>query len=511
MPVAWGERRSGRLGSDKLPRVERKRTSEELDSLVGATLGGRFLVRRVLGSGGMGAVYEVEHVVTQRTGALKLLHATYAAVPAVVERFVREASAAGRIENPHIVETFDAGELPSGEPYIFMELLRGSPVSALIATRGRLQLEEAREIVAQAAAGLAAAHARGIVHRDVKPDNLFLCSGPVPLVKIVDFGVSKFEPKLDERRLTTEGAPLGTPQYMSPEQVVGQRDIDFRTDIYALGVVLYECLTGEVPFRAETLTALGVKIFEGRYTLASELVPGLPEAVDAVIASAMAPAPRERFGDMHAFRAALLELSARPAPALGPTIVSPVALRRAAALDNGTAPGVASLTEPALPSDMASGDPPSEAPLPKTPTESPHAEPVRAVSGEQVANASAAAMPPPRRRRLSALVAMALVAATGALVLRGALSRDPALGSPTPSQDAEASSPVSRGPAPAPSVTAKAPAAVPAPEASAATAAAVPAISAPGAKASGRSKLKPPATPSSRVARDGLGVENPFK
>lgn len=295
-------------------------------ALVGRTLGDKFLVRRVIGQGGMGAVYEVEHVITKRVGALKLLHPRSAAQSEVVTRFVREASAAGRIGNPHIVVTYDAGELASGEPYLFMELLEGSAISALIDARGRLPFELARELVTQAAEALAAAHVAGIVHRDVKPENLFLCSGQPPFVKVLDFGISKFAPGLDEhRQLTVDGAPMGSPYYMSPEQAFGKRDLDLRTDIYSLGVVLYECVTGEVPFRAESLSELGVKIFEGRYARASEISPELPAGVDELVAKAMAREPSERYQSMDEFRAALLALDV-------PTRAPHAARRRGTAL-----------------------------------------------------------------------------------------------------------------------------------------------------------------------------------
>jgi serine/threonine-protein kinase len=287
--------------------------NDEWGAQLGQILGKKYLVRRVLGAGGMGVVYEVEHVLTKRLGALKMLRREVASQARIVERFVREASAAGHIGSPHIVETWDAGELPSGEPYMFMELLEGSPVRELIAQRGRLRFAEAREIVCQAASGLAAAHAAGIVHRDVKPENLFVCRGQPPLVKLIDFGISKFEALPGNLRLTAEGTPLGTPYYMSPEQVAGQSDVDVRTDVYSLGVVLYECLTGRVPYDASTLSALSLRIFAGNFTPARELAPHVPAGLDAVLSRAMAVEPSQRYANMQAFREALEQL---PAPAL---------------------------------------------------------------------------------------------------------------------------------------------------------------------------------------------------
>ncbi|HEX5100034.1 MAG TPA: serine/threonine-protein kinase [Polyangiaceae bacterium] len=291
----------------------------EQDDPVGQTLGKKFLVRRVIGAGGMGLVYEAEHVVTKKRGALKLLHQRLSLQPKTVERFVREASAAARIENPHIVETYDAGELPTGEPYMFMELLSGSSVRELLQQRRRLGFREAREIVLQAAEGLAAAHAAGIVHRDIKPENLFVTSGPPAYLKILDFGISKFSAASDHR-LTAEGAPMGTPYYMSPEQVAGRSEVDARADVYALGVVLYECVTGAVPFDAPTLPALSIKIFEGRYTPPSGVLHDVPVGLDELVARAMAVEPSSRYETMLEFSAALAELGSRERVTLSATL-----------------------------------------------------------------------------------------------------------------------------------------------------------------------------------------------
>jgi serine/threonine-protein kinase len=257
----------------------------------GTVLSGKFRVVSRLGEGGMGAVYEIEHELTKHRRALKLLHASMASMPSVVERFLREASAAGRVGNPHIVETFDAGVLDTGEPYLVMEILRGVPLSSRIAA-GKMPIAEVVDLVGQAAAGVHAAHQAGIVHRDLKPDNLFITEGPDarPFVKILDFGISKFDPqKIGGLQLTQEGAALGTPYYMPPEQIRGEGSLDARADVYALGVILYECLAGVRPFEAETLAHLAVLIHTGQplpiARQRADLPPGFAELVQSAMAT----------------------------------------------------------------------------------------------------------------------------------------------------------------------------------------------------------------------------------
>jgi serine/threonine protein kinase len=286
-------------------------------------------VIRQIGFGGMGAVYEVEHALTKHRRALKLLHAEMAAIPAIVTRFLREASAAGHIGNPHVVETFDAGQLDGGEPYIVMELLEGKTLAELLEHSKALGLLETCEILTQACDGVAAAHQRGIVHRDLKPENLFLLKGARPFVKILDFGISKFDPALTGAQgITLDGSTLGTPFYMPPEQVRGEKSIDAQADIYSLGVILYECLAGARPFEADTLPHLAVLIAEGKYVPPRVKRPELPSDVDAVVARAMASDRAYRYRSVDELRAALAALTntgARTGPAsmnFGETLVA---------------------------------------------------------------------------------------------------------------------------------------------------------------------------------------------
>ena len=288
--------------------------STSADTLpAGAVLAAKFRVVRLLGAGGMGAVYEVEHELTKHRRALKMLHADVRRRPGVVERFLREASAAGRIGDPHIVETFDAGSFEGGEPYVVLELLAGETLAELLERERQLGFAAMVEIVAQACEGVAAAHQAGIVHRDLKPENLFLVSrgAGAPFVKILDFGISKFDEAMTgAAALTHEGAALGTPLYMSPEQVHGQRDLDARADVYALGVILYECAAGEPPFLAASLPHLIVLIHEGKTTPLAERRPDLPAPFCDLVARAMAADRDQRVPSARALGEALRGLSA---------------------------------------------------------------------------------------------------------------------------------------------------------------------------------------------------------
>jgi serine/threonine-protein kinase len=261
----------------------------------GTLLAGKFRIVRLLGAGAMGAVYAVDHELTRHRRALKLLHPDVRMVPDLVRRFLNEASAAGRAGDPHLVETFDAGILPTGEPYVVMELLEGETLNALLARERALDQARAAEIVAQAAEGIHAAHRAGIIHRDIKPDNLFLTKreGRV-FVKILDFGVAKFRAtSIDPTGGTQAGMMYGSPAYMSPEQLKGQLDIDARTDVFALGVVLYQCLSGGLPFDAPNVHALTVRVLSGEPTPIETLRTGLPPGLVQVVRGALAP-ERER-------------------------------------------------------------------------------------------------------------------------------------------------------------------------------------------------------------------------
>ena len=263
----------------------------------GKIYAGRYRVVRKLGDGAMGAVYEAENVLIRRHVAIKVLHPHVAERADALRRFEREAQAAGRIGSPHIVEVLDMGELEGGARFLVMELLEGTTLAQRIREAGRLSAEEAASLVLQLLAGLSAAHAADIVHRDLKPANVFLAQSGAgaEFVKILDFGVSKFAAAGDDMAATGGGLVLGTPFYMSPEQAKGTRHIDHRSDLYAVGVILYECVTGKVPFEAETLNELIFRIVLEAPPPVESIVPDLDPAFVAILRKAMAREVGDRF------------------------------------------------------------------------------------------------------------------------------------------------------------------------------------------------------------------------
>jgi eukaryotic-like serine/threonine-protein kinase len=227
--------------------------SDTLDSLVGTVLEAKYEITRKIGQGGMGAVYEATHKLIGKRVAVKVLLDKYAQKDQIVARLQQEARLASSIGHSNIIDITDIGQTADGRMFVVMEFLDGESLGALIARTGRLEQQRALRIARQIASALGAAHKKGIVHRDVKPENVFLLTrNGEEFVKVVDFGISKSlrpEDGTDSPRLTQTGMVLGTPLYMSPEQARGDEHLDHRIDIYALGVILYEMVTGEVPYR----------------------------------------------------------------------------------------------------------------------------------------------------------------------------------------------------------------------------------------------------------------------
>ena len=253
---------------------------------------------RCLGEGGMGSVWLADHLALHTQVVVKFISAALGASPEAVERFSREAAAAAQVKSPHVVQMLDHGITPGGLPFIVMELLEGRDLAKYLAQRGRLTLAETADIISQVAKALNRAHERGIVHRDIKPDNIFLCDvgGNELFVKILDFGIAKSgDPSLSGSGGTKTGAALGTPYYMSPEQFVGAKTIDSRSDLWSLGVVVFQCVMGHRPFDADTFGALAVIIHTAPLPTPSSLDPSLPRSFDEWFFHACARDARARF------------------------------------------------------------------------------------------------------------------------------------------------------------------------------------------------------------------------
>src|SRR5580704_8001496 len=256
---------------------------------------------RPLGEGGMGAVWVAEHLSLRTQVVVKFMARDLTGSGEALARFSREAAAASQVKSPHVVQMFDHGVLDSGAPYIVMELLEGRDLEQQLRVSGRLEPREVVAIVAQLARALAKAHERGIMHRDIKPSNVFLCDagGGELFVKLLDFGIAKGPGAGGGVGIvgstTRTGSFIGSPFYMSPEQVIGAKTIDFKTDLWSLGVVAYEALTGDKPFFAETVGALALKIHRDPIPVPSEVNKALGAAVDAWFVRACAREPAERY------------------------------------------------------------------------------------------------------------------------------------------------------------------------------------------------------------------------
>jgi eukaryotic-like serine/threonine-protein kinase len=281
----------------------------------GDIIDGKYRIVKLIGEGGMGAVYEGENMRIHRRVAIKVLHAGIAATGEAVARFEREAQAAGRIGSEHIVEVLDLGNLPSGDRYMVMEFMDGDSLSGRIRAKGRLTAGEIYPILHQLLEALHAAHGAGIIHRDLKPDNVYLLrsrGGKADFVKLLDFGISKFNQLSGDSgfSMTRTGAVMGTPYYMAPEQAKGSREIDHRVDLYAAGVILYEAVTGEVPFNADTFNELLFKIVLEAARPVQEIVPGIDPTFAAIVNKSMGREPAQRFQTAREFQQALEQWAA---------------------------------------------------------------------------------------------------------------------------------------------------------------------------------------------------------
>jgi serine/threonine protein kinase len=316
-----------------------------VDGKVGRTVGGKYRLVRLIGSGGMGQVYEAQHAGIGRRFAVKLLHQLLADDREVVARFQREAQTAGGLENENIVAVLDSGTAEDGIPFIVMEYLEGEDLARLLVRSGPLSVPRATYVAIQACRGLAAAHARDIVHRDLKPENLFICrrNDGSDQVKLLDFGIAKFHAGSN---LTQTGTTMGTPFYMSAEQARGAKEVDLRSDIYSMGVILYEMLTGAKAHPGDSYNAILYHVLTQEPRPLDEIRPDLPAGLAGVVGKAMAREAEDRYPSAADFISALVPFAGRVVtPSRSQVGLAPVG--------SETMSSPASL--PALPASVATG------------------------------------------------------------------------------------------------------------------------------------------------------------
>lgn len=278
---------------------------------VGQIVAEKYRLTKLLGRGGMGSVWEGVHSSLGTRVAVKFIDAEFGKQAEVRERFVNEALAAARLQSKHIVQVFDHDLTPDGAPYIVMEYLSGEALDARLVREGAMALADVSPLLQQLCRAMQRAHSAGIVHRDLKPENVFLVwdeEDRQDVVKVVDFGIAKFSEGTGIGSMTTTGAVLGTPHYMSPEQARGLAGVDARSDVWSIGVIAYRAVTGVLPFDGQAIGDLLVKICTQEPVKASELVP-VPEGFDAWVSRSLAKEPADRFPSTEEQGRALAQLS----------------------------------------------------------------------------------------------------------------------------------------------------------------------------------------------------------
>ena len=395
---------------------------DNFDTLPPGTLLGRYEIRRLLGRGGMGCVYEATHRDLKKRVAIKTLLPALASSGDARQRFLREGEAASRIRHPHVVDVTDVGS-EGNIIYLVMEYLEGEDLARLIARQGPLSMAQSADIMLPVAAAIATAHEQGVIHRDLKPENIFLArsgyGGPQP--KVLDFGISKVLGDSRARALTGTAATMGTMNYLPPEQLRAAREADARSDQYGLGTILYECVTGQRAFDEESFYIILKKIAEGEFPRPSSRRPDLAPRMEAIILRAMSLEPLDRFESVKQLGAALLDLASDGARALwapyfgpAPEIIAPATTgaprTRSSGGDRARIP---TMLEPAPPSGAT-----LELPAPQQRRSA--STTMRNATGER----SRITLSPPRRSRAPLVIAAtALVAGAAALiVLRGTVT-----------------------------------------------------------------------------------------
>ena len=293
----------------------------------GDLIGGKYRIVRLIGDGGMGAVYEARHEVLGVPVALKFLHAELAKRPGLSSRFLQEARVSASIQSPHVTRVTDVDTTHDGSPFLVMELLSGESLQQLLDRKTKLAAAQAVDFTLQTLSGLEAAHAIGVVHRDLKPDNIFITlSTGGPIVKLLDFGIAKLRQTNEyQKGLTRPGAIMGTPEYMAPEQLYAADRVDHRADLYSLGAILYEMLVGQRPADGDDAQQIIAQVLEAKIKRITEHDGTIPSGLADVVHKALASDKQERFESAHAMRVALApfagelshagRLAATPAPA----------------------------------------------------------------------------------------------------------------------------------------------------------------------------------------------------
>ncbi|MDB4973340.1 MAG: Sensor histidine kinase [Myxococcaceae bacterium] len=288
----------------------------ELPVALGEVVGDRYRVERVLGVGGMGVVAAARDLTSGVTVAIKFMQPSSLAQVQALRRFVREAQALFALESEHIARMLDAGNVASGAPYIVMEYLEGTDLAARLASEGPLPAAEVVSLMLQTCTAVSAAHAADILHRDLKPANLFLTRGSDgrPVIKVLDFGISKLTSKgpLGATALTGDAASLGSPHYMSPEQMLGAAEVDARSDIWSLGVVLYELLSGRTPFEGANMIEICAKVLSLTPPSLAEAQPETPLRLVRIVERCLEKDPARRFADIDDLRGALSKVGDAP-------------------------------------------------------------------------------------------------------------------------------------------------------------------------------------------------------
>jgi len=315
---------------------------------VGQVINNKYRLVRVIGDGGMGSVYEARHEVLGTTVALKFLHPELSRRAGLVQRFLQEARVSAQIQSPHVVRVSDVDQMQNGQAFIVMEYLEGKTLQTLYEelynANQRLMYGDALEYACQMLDGVEAAHRAGVVHRDLKPDNVMLTKGSKgePLLKLLDFGIAKLKVTGElDRGLTRPGVIMGTPEYMAPEQAYSADAVDVRADIFSLGVIIFEMLAGRRPVGGDEPHQIASSYLDGQIAQLSDLAPHVPPELAKVIHKAMGPKPPDRYNTLAEFRNALQPFAAAAhAPSAGVPVVTPapaaVAAVAVAAANNGT-------------------------------------------------------------------------------------------------------------------------------------------------------------------------------